>query len=119
MNENEITDSFNLMSNSIFDNILPDSNDPWDHDDDFARKTIEEIPLLPDLEDFCMMNNISQMEDIKGEEFNAPPAPSSPQLAHDCMWSGTCNGSDHKIQKRFHFSYVNNFLDKYFNDGKV
>jgi hypothetical protein len=106
MSENEISDAFDSMSNSIFDNII------FDPDDYFTSKDLWDDELAMQ-ENYCNMNSFTTMDESEAVmdaiEANTTPLPPE-MLNHDCMWSGTCTDRDHKIKKRHRFSHIDEII---------
>lgn len=100
-----MTGAFDLMSNSIFDNIIlgkeenkVNLNDIWSNND----LQIDDFPLIPNLEDFCQLNNIS-FDNIELLYDPSTEQPDSDIVQHDCMWSGTCIDKNHPAKKKFRY----------------
>ncbi|XP_070500262.1 uncharacterized protein [Chironomus tepperi] len=97
-----MTEAFDLMSNTIFDNIVnTEDNQDINLDDiwksDLTSYDIDSIPLLPTLDDFCQVNNI----DINAvDSTNKVQEESKNETLHDCMWSGTCVDKTHPTKKK-------------------
>lgn len=100
----EMTEAFDLMSNSIFDNIITNEDDFGINLDDIWKSDLSNLdinsfPLFPTEEDFCKLNNID-IDAICDENKSREGQPYSKILHHDCMWSGTCVDPSHKQKKK-------------------
>lgn len=99
-----MTEAFDLMSNTIFDNIVNTEDDQDINLDDIWKSDlstydIDSIPLIPTLDEFCQINNIDVAAadiTIKSEEVEQPEN----EILHDCMWSGTCVDKTHPAKKK-------------------
>lgn len=115
-----MTEAFDLMSNTIFDNIVnTEDNQDINLDDiwksDLSSYNIDSIPLLPTLDDFCQINNIdiTSVDDTDKQE----EEPQS-EILHDCMWSGTCLAKSHPSKKKNFRFFTNEGGDNCDDSGK-
>ena len=98
-----MTEAFDLMSNTIFDNIVnTEDNQDINLDDiwksDLSSYDIDTIPLLPTLNEFCQVNSIDiAAANNTNKSFQEEPRN---QILHDCMWSGTCVDKAHPMKKK-------------------
>lgn len=91
-----MSEAFDLVSNTIFDNIITNEDD---HDNnlteiwksDFTRIDIDSFPLNPTYQNFPDISNKSANKD-EGQSVNKV-------VRHDCMWSGTCLDTTHPARK--------------------
>ncbi|KAG5680164.1 hypothetical protein PVAND_009689 [Polypedilum vanderplanki] len=122
MNEDEISDAFNLIPNSIFDNIMLDTNnnfsmmnDIWD-DDVLIKHSFEDIPLLSSEFETFSFTTLDDENEIKIDPMETKSNESSQVQYHDCMLSGTCTDQAHKTKKKYRFSHIDELIANYKDD---